>query len=131
MTTPKDIDRATAVYDSDLYPLMLLTYEPKGANPLPGIVWIIGAVAIFILICFTSGCSAPSAQDEAEDVASSVQDSETAAIQSHLDAKCGRLTGRAGMHCALAELQRIQPDRWTAEDVRHGNQAAELVGSAE
>ncbi|WP_374492783.1 hypothetical protein [Brachymonas sp.] len=136
MTAPKDLDRdrANAVYDADLLPLNLPTREQDGAaNQWPGIIAIIGAIVIAcILICAVSGCTdATGAQQEAEDTAMDVQDAETAAMQAHLDAKCGHLTGRAGMQCALAELQRIQPDRWTAEDVRHGNQAAELVGSTE
>lgn len=116
MTTPQDRDRAASVYDADLHHLNLLAGEPDGANPWPGIIALIGAVALACIVIFAAGCSAPSAQQEAEATAASVQDAETAALQAHVDAACGHLAGRAGMQCALDELQRIQPDRWIPED---------------
>lgn len=77
-------------------------------------VWIIISIALLIAALVAFG--GPSAQQEAEATAASVQDAETAALQVHVDAACGRLAGRAGMQCALDELQRIQPERWIHED---------------
>ncbi len=118
MTTPQDRrDQAASVYDADMKHLALLADEPKGANPWPGIAAIIGAVTLAVLISFAaSGCSAPSAQQDAEATEATVQDAQTAALQVHLDAACGHLVGKANWDCALRELQRLQPDRWTPED---------------
>ena len=115
MTTPQDIDRdrAQSVYDADIHHLALFADDPKGANPWPGI----GAVTLAVLISFAaSGCSAPSAQQDAEATEATVQDAQTAALQVHLDAACGHLVGKANWDCALRELQRLQPNRWTPED---------------
>ena len=116
MTTPQDRDRAASVYDADLHHLNLLADEPQSANPWPGIIAIIGAVALATLLIVLSGCSAPSAQQDAEATEATVQDAQTAALQVHLDAACGHLVGKANWACALRELQRLQPDRWTPED---------------
>ena len=82
----------------------------------PVTLWLLAIVWIFVGLFLLAGCSAPSAQQEAEATAASVQDAETAALQAHVDAACGHLAGRTGMQCALRELQRLQPDRWTPED---------------
>ena len=117
MTTPQDRDRANAVYDADLHHLSLLADEPQGLNPWPGIAAICAAVTLACILIFAvSGCSAHSAQQEAEATAASVQDAETAALQAHINEACADKTGRAGMRCALDELQRLQPDHWIPED---------------
>lgn len=119
MTTPQDIDRnrAQSIYDADLHHLALLADEPKGANPWPGIAAIWAAIALACILIFSvSGCSAPSAQQDAEATEATVQDAQTAALQVHLDAACGHLVGKANWACALRELQRLQPDRWIPED---------------
>ena len=82
----------------------------------PAALWLLALMWIFVGLFLLAGCSAPSAQQEAEATAASVQDAETAALQAHVDAACGHLAGRAGMQCALDELQRIQPERWIPED---------------
>lgn len=114
MTTPQDRDRANAVYDADLHHLNLLADEPQGANPWPGIAAICGALAFAILIIFSvGGCSSPSAQQEAEDVA---DDAATAQMQDAIDRACRGKTDAEGLRCALDTLQRLQPDRWIPED---------------
>lgn len=82
----------------------------------PATLWLLAIVWIFVGLFLLAGCSAPSAQQEAEAAAASVQDAETAALQAHIDAECGRLAGRAGMQCAMDELQRLNPGRWINED---------------
>ena len=115
MTTPQDLDRdqAASVYNADLHHLNLLADEPKSANPWPGIIAIIGAVALATLLIVLSGCSAPSAQQEAEDVA---DDAATAQMQDAIDRACHGKTDAEGLRCALDTLQRLQPDRWISED---------------
>lgn len=115
MTTSQDLDRdqAASVYDADLNHLQLLADEPQSANPWPGIIAIIGAVALATLLIVLSGCSAPSAQQEAEDVA---DDAATAQMQAAIDRACHGKTDAEGLRCALDTLQRLQPDRWISED---------------
>lgn len=131
MTTSQDIDRdrANAVYDADLHHVALLADEPQGANPWPGIAAIIGAVALAILIIVAvTGCSAPSAQQEAEDVAA---DARTAQMQAAIDARCNSRAAHEQLACAVDALAELQPNRWTPEDVQHGHQAAQLIGGAQ
>lgn len=82
----------------------------------PATLWLLAMMWIYVGLFLLAGCSAPSAQQEAEAAAASVQDAETAALQAHIDAECGRLAGRAGMQCAMDELQRLNPGRWINED---------------
>ena len=131
MTAQKDRDRdqVASVYDADLHHLHLLADEPQGANPWPGIAAICAAIALACILIFSvSGCSAPSARQEAEDVA---DDAATAQMQDAIDRACHGKTDAEGLRCALDTLQRLQPDRWTPEDVQRGHQAAQMVGSAQ
>ena len=133
MTTTQDLDRdrdrAQSIYDSDLHHLQLLTDEPAGANPWPGIAAIIGAVALAILIIVAvTGCSAPSAQQEAEDVAA---DAQTAQMQAAIDARCNSRAAHEQLACTVDALAELQPDRWTPEYVQRGHQAAQMIGGAQ
>lgn len=123
MTTSQDLnrDQAASVYNADLHHLNLLADEPQSANPWPGIIAIIGAVALAALLIVLSGCSAPSAQQEAEDVA---DDAATAQMQDAIDRACHGKTDAEGLRCALDTLQRLQPDRWIPEDAARAAMAA-------
>ena len=116
MTAQQDLDRdqAASVYDADLNHLQLLADEPKGPNGWIGLIaiWAV-AIALALTIIFLSGCSAPSAQQEAEDVA---DDAATAQMQAAIDRACHGKTDAEGLRCALDTLQRLQPDRWISED---------------
>lgn len=130
MTTPQDRDRANAVYDADLHHLNLLADEPQGANPWPGIAAICGALAFAILIIFSvGGCSSPSAQREAEDVAAEA-DAVTAKMQAAIDARCKSVRAHEQLACAVDALAELQPDRWMPEDVARGREAARIAGGA-
>lgn len=91
MTPQQDLDRdrAASVYDADLHHLALLADEPKGPNGWIGLIamWAV-AIALALTIIFLSGCTGPSAQQEAEDVA---DDAATAQMQ----AAIAKLTGAA------------------------------------
>lgn len=131
MTTSQDIDRdrANALYDADLHHVALLANEPQGANPWPGIAAICAAVALAcILIFLVSGCSAPSAQQEAEDVAAEV---EAATLQAAIDERCADAEVHKQLACAVDALAELQPDRWTPEYVQRGHQAAQMIGGAQ
>lgn len=129
MTTPQDRDRANAVYDADLHHVALLADEPQGANPLPGIAAICAAVALACILIFSvSGCSAPSAQQEAEDVAAEV---EAATLQAAIDERCADSEVHKQLACAVDALAELQPDRWTSEYVHRGHQAAQMIGGAQ
>ena len=116
MTPPQDLnrDQAASVYNADLHHLQLLADEPKGPNGWIGLIamWAV-AIALALTIIFLSGCSAPSAQQEAEDVA---DDAATAQMQDAIDRACHGKTDAEGLRCALDTLQRLQPDRWISED---------------
>lgn len=133
MTNSQDIarDQAHSIYDSDLHHLHLRGDEPQGANPWPGIAAICGALAFAILIIFSvGGCSSPSAQREAEDVAAEA-DAVPAKMQAAIDARCHSRAVHEQLACAVDALAELQPDRWTPEDVQRGHQAAQMVGSAQ
>ena len=132
MTTSQDLnrDQAASVYDADLNHLQLLADEPKGPNGWIGLIamWAV-AIALALTIIFLSGCSAPSAQQEAEDVA---DDAATAQMQAAIDRACHGKTDAEGLRCALDTLQRLQPDRWIPDDaaraalaVRHATNTKE------
>ena len=121
MTTSQDIDRdrANAIYDADLHQVALLADEPQGANPWPGIAAICAAVALACMLIFAvSGCSAPSAQQEAEDVAAEV---EAATLQAAIDERCADSEVHKQLACAVDALAELQPDRWTSEYVHRGH----------
>ena len=106
MTTPRDLDRnrAASIYDADLHHLNLLAGEPAGANPWPGIAAICGALAFATLIIFSvGGCSSPSAQREAEDVAADA-DAVTAKMQAAIDARCHSRAAHEQLACAVDAL---------------------------
>ena len=133
MTNSQDIarDQAHSIYDSDPHHLHLRGDEPQGANPWPGIAAICGALAFAILIIFSvGGCSSPSAQREAEDVAAEA-DAVTAKMQAAIDARCHSRAAHEQLACAVDALAELQPNRWTPEDVQHGHQAAQLIGGAQ
>ncbi len=133
MTTSQDIarDQAQSIYDSDLHHLHLLADEPAGANPWPGIAAICGALAFAILIIFSvGGCSSPSAQREAEDVAAEA-DAVTAKMQAAIDARCKSVRAYEQLACAVDALAEIPPDRWTPEEVARGHEAARIAGEAQ
>lgn len=131
MTTPQDRDRSNAVYDADLHHLNLLADEPQGANPWPGIAAICGALAFAILIIFSvGGCSSPSAQREAEDVAAEA-DAVTAKMQAAIDARCKSVRAYEQLACAVDALAEMPPDRWTPEEVARGHEAARIAGEAQ
>ena len=115
------------VEDADLNHLQLLADEPKGPNGWIGLIaiWAV-AIALALTIIFLSGCSAPSAQQEAEDVA---DDAATAQMQAAIDARCHSRAAHEQLACAVDALAEMQPDRWTPEDVQRGRQAAQLIGS--
>ena len=104
--------QSASVYDADLNHLTLLAGEPKGPNGWIGLI-AMWAVALATLLIVLSGCSAPSAQQEAEDVA---DDAATAQMQDAIDRACHGKTDAEGLRCALDTLQRLQPDRWISED---------------
>lgn len=132
MTTSHDLDRdrAANLYNADLHHLNLLADEPAGANPWPGIAAICGALAFAILIIFSvGGCSSPSAQQEAEDVAAEA-DAVTAKMQAAIDARCKSVRAHEQLACAVDALAELQPDRWMPEDVARGREAARIAGGA-
>lgn len=110
----RDRDQAASVYDADLRHLALLDDEPKGPNGWIGLIaiWAV-AIALALTIIFLSGCSAPSAQQEAEDVA---DDAATAQMQAAIDARCHSRAAHEQLACAVDALAELQPDRWTPED---------------
>ena len=130
MTTPQDLDRdrANAVYNADLHHLNLLGDEPQGPNPWPGIAAICAAVTLACIVIFAAGCSAPSAQQEAEDVAAEV---EAATLQAAIDERCADAEVHKQLACAVDALAELQPDRWTPEYVQRGHQAAQMIGGAQ
>ena len=83
--------------------------------------WV-SRTAIAVLIAAFGGslilptACVPDAQAEAEAVAASVQDAQTAAMQEAIDRVCHGKTDAEGLRCALDTLQRLQPNRWIPED---------------
>ena len=133
MTTPQDLarERARSVYDADMHHLNLLADEPQGANPWPGIIALLGAIVLACLLIFAvSGCSAPSAQLEAEAVEADIQDAQTAAMQAAIDKRCASVRVHEQLACAVDALAELQPDRWMPEDVARGREAARIAGGA-
>lgn len=124
-----DRDRAASVYDADLHHLALLAGEPKGPTGWIRLIamWAV-AIALAPTIIFLSGCTGPSAQQEAEDVA---DDAATAQLQAAIDARCHSRAVHERLACAVDALAEMQPERWMPEDVQRGHQAAQMVGSAQ
>ena len=86
---------------------------------------LLAATVLTALVLFaTTGCSAPSAQQEAEDVAA---DAATAQMQAAIDQRCASVQVHQQLACAVDALAELQPDRWTPEDQDRGRDAAALI----
>ena len=83
------------------------------------------ACLMLVMAAILAACT--DAQAEAEATAADVQDARAAAMQAHIDAKCGHLHGRAAWRCALHEVERLQPARWTPEESARADAATQLL----
>ena len=110
----------TRMYPRQLSEAFPTAADRAGWHVYPGPPrWIRPLKRIGIALCIACtcwlliGCSGPTAQQEAEDVA---DDAQTAQMQAAIDARCHSRAAHEQLACAVDALAELQPDRWIPED---------------
>ena len=119
---PTEADRTGIHHDDSARARSVYSDADESAPRAWPFVWILISITLLLAALVAFG---PSAQQEAEDVAASVDDAIAAAqMQAAIDRNCAGLMGRTEMQCALDTLQELQPERWIPEDAARAALAA-------
>ena len=102
--------------------------RPISLNRIAAVLLLIAAFGGSLVL--PTAC-VPDAQAEAEAVAASVQDAQTAAMQEAIGRNCAGLDQRSELQCALDTLQELQPERWIPEDAARAALAVPFATTTE